>query len=358
MNILVVTPRYNITGVPLAQARFAAALAERGHQVTLMIGRCDRDIPVPQVPGVEVIELGSAQVRDMLWPLRRYLRNARPDVVFSAEDHLNCMVAAAALLARSRTRISGSSRVPPFDTYSHRWFTKRWALKQVMRALAWRIDVLTCVSQDMVDLYGEWFPGMGHQCVYNIVDLPAARERMAEPLDDPWFSDGGPIPIVAAGSLAPYKGFADLIRAIALVPEVRLIILGEGSQRAELEALIAQLGLQDRVRLHGRVANPLKYFARARIYALSSYAEGMPNVLVEAMLCGCTPVATDCRTGPRELLHDGRFGYLATVGDPTSIAAALRAAMADPIPPELLAEAVRPFEQNRVIDRHFALLGL
>jgi len=358
LKILVVTPRYAISGVPLAQARFAAALAERGHDVTFMVGNCDADLTVPAAPGVTTLVLGAGQVRGTIGPLVRHLRRAQPEVVFSAEDHLNCTVLAAALLAGSKARISGSSRVTPFDTYSSKPFTKRWVLKQAMRTLAPRAQALTCVSQDMVAQYRTLFPRMGHVCVYNIVDSPAARARMGESVDDPWFADGLPPPIVAAGSLAPWKGFADLIRAMPKVPEARLLILGEGSERPALEALVAQLGLGERVRLPGRVDNPLRYFARARVSALSSHVEGMPNVLVEAMMCGCTPVATDCPTGPRELLQGGRYGYLAKVGDPESIAAALREALARPIAPELLAEAVEPFEQTCVIRRHFELLGL
>ncbi|HEY6964473.1 MAG TPA: glycosyltransferase [Erythrobacter sp.] len=358
MRILVVTPRHAISGVPLAQARFAAALAERGHDVTFMIGRCDPDLTPPAPAGVTTRVIGAAQVRGMIGPLMRHLRREQPEVVFCAEDHLTCTVLAAALLTGSKARISGSSRVTPFDTYSSTPFTKRWVLKQVMRALAPRAQALTCVSQDMVEQYRTLFPRMGHVCVYNIVATPDARARMAEPVDDPWLVDGLPPPVIAAGSLAPWKGFADLIRAMALVPEARLLILGEGPERAALEALVTELGLENRVRLPGRVDNPLRYFARARVSALSSHVEGMPNVLVEAMMCGCTPVATDCPTGPRELLQGGRYGYLAKVGDPASIAAALREALAHPIAPDVLAEAVAPFEQDRVIRRHFELLGL
>lgn len=358
MKILVITPRYAISGVPLAQARFAGALAARGHAVTFMVGNCDPDLAVPPAPGVTTCVLGAGQARGMFGPLVRHLRQEQPDVIFSAEDHLNCIVLAAALLAGSKARISGSSRVTPFDTYSSTPLTKRWVLKQAMRVLAPRAQALTCVSQDMVAQYRTLFPHMGHACVYNIVDTPAARARMAEPVDDPWFTDGLPPPVIAAGSLAPWKGFGDLIRAMPHVPEARLLILGEGSERIALEALVAQLGLEQRVRLPGRVDNPLRYFARARVSALSSHVEGMPNVLVEAMMCGCTPVATDCPTGPRELLQGGRYGYLAKVGDPASIGAALKQALAQPIAPGLLAEAVQPFAQDAVIRRHFELLGM
>jgi glycosyltransferase involved in cell wall biosynthesis len=361
-KILVVIARYSVSGVPLAQARFAAALAAAGHTVDFLVGYCPPDLSIPDIPGVRKLVLRHSQVRGMVPALWRYLRREKPDVVFSAEDHLNCAVLAAALASGSKAKVSGSSRVTPFDTYSNKVLSKRWLLKSAMRALAWRADALTCVSQDMVAQYQTVLPGMGHRCVYNIVAQPGASDRMAEPVDDPWFADGLRPPILAAGSLVPWKGFADLIRAVGLLQGraagARLLILGDGPLRDELLNLIEELGLHDRVRLAGRVQNPLKYFARARVFALSSHVEGMPNVLVEAMMCGCTPVSTDCPTGPRELLQEGRFGYLVRTGDPSSIAEGLQAALQQPIAPELLAEAIRPFEQDAVIARHFALLGL
>ncbi|WP_230772515.1 glycosyltransferase [Sphingomonas sp. Leaf4] len=363
LRIAVVTPRYAVSGVPLAQRRFAAALAEAGHRIDLIIGNCDADLSVPPAPGVTIHVLGKPQVRGMVVPLCRYLRRTKPDAVFSAEDHLNTFLLAAAIVTGSRAKISGSSRVTPFDTYSNRPFTKRWVLKWAARAVAWRADALTCVSQDMVGQYRTIFgPATKHVCVYNIVDQPAVRALAAEPVDDPWFRDRSVPLVVAAGTLAPWKGFVDLIDAMAVLRDrgkaARLVILGEGASRGELEALVATRGLAERVRLPGRVANPLKYFAHADVFALSSHVEGMPNVLVEAMLAGCTPVSTDCPTGPGELLQGGRYGYLVPVADPPALADGILAAIDRPIAPAVLAEAVAPFAQDRVIARHFALLGL
>ncbi len=86
--------------------------------------------------------------------------------------------------------------------------------------------------------------------------------------------------------------------------------------------------------------------------------DGLPNVLVEAMLCGCTPVSTDCPTGPREVLQEGRYGYLVPMRDPEAMAAAIQRALDNPIPAALLAEAVKPFAEDAVIRRHFEVLGL
>lgn len=366
-RICVITPRFTISGVPLAQLRFARALAEAGHAVDLVVGYVPDGYAVPAVEGVRLLVLDTPKVRAMVVPLWRYLRGERPDIVFAAEDHLTVLVLFTALLAGSRAKISGSSRVTPFDTYSTTPLTKRWLLKQAMRALAWRADALTCVSQDMVLQYRTVFRNAPHVCVYNIVDDPASRARMLEPLDDPafvdrWFVDKRKPVVVAAGMLAPWKGFEELIAAFALLRtrgrDARLVILGEGPDRAKLEAQVAALDLADRVRLPGHAANPLKYFARADVFALSSRVEGMPNVLVEAMMCGCTVVATDCPTGPRELLQGGRFGYLVAPRDPAALADGIAAALDRPIAPAVTAEAIRPFHRQAVLDRHFAILGL
>jgi glycosyltransferase involved in cell wall biosynthesis len=231
----------------------------------------------------------------------------------------------------------------------------------MMRAVMWRADALTCVSQDMVDQYRTVFDSAPHVCVYNIVDDSSSRRRLQEPVDDPWFLGNDCPVLVAAGRLAPWKGFSDLIQAIKVLSatrRVKLLILGDGPLRAELQSQIQALGLQDVVRLKGYVDNPLSYFAQAGVFVLSSHVEGLPNVLVEAMMCGCTPVATDCPTGPREVLQEGRFGYLVPVRDPIALAAGIAQALDAPISRQLLDAAIVPFEEAAVIARHFEVLGL
>ncbi len=169
-RILVVTPRYVLSGVALAQTRFARSLALQGHDVTLMIGHVDPKLELPEQEGVKNIVIGSERTLGMAQGVYRYLRDQKPDIVFSAEDHLNVLVLMMAILARSNAKISASSRVTPFDTYSNRPLTKRWVLKKLARATAWRADALTCVSEEMVGQYRAVFPRGKHQRVYNIVD--------------------------------------------------------------------------------------------------------------------------------------------------------------------------------------------
>lgn len=361
MRICVVTPLYAIAGVPLAQIRLARSLADQCHEVDFLIGRIDSQYQFPDVPGVKVFKLSRQNVRSMFFPLWSYLRTAKPDLVFSAEDHLNSIVLLAAIVSHSKAKISCSSRVTPFDTYSSVPFSKRWVLKQLMRAVMWRADALTCVSKDMVEQYRTVFDSPPHVCVYNIVDDKSSRLKIQEPVEHEWLLHKNCPVLVAAGRLAPWKGFADLIRAMKVLSRkrrVKLLILGDGPLRPELEALIVELGLKEVVCLLGYVANPLKFFSRADVFVLSSHVEGLPNVLVEAMMCGCTPVSTDCPTGPREVLENGKYGYLVPMRDPTAMAAGIEQALDSPISKDLLAKAVTPFEEGAVIKRHFEVLGM
>ena len=361
MKICVVTPRFAVAGVPLAQLRLARALANLGHTVDLVVGYVDPQFSFPEVKNVRVQLWTQQRVRGMFLPFLRYLKMEKPDVVFSAEDHLNAIVLLAALCSGSKVKVSCSSRVTPFDTYSDVPLTKRWILKQLMHALTWRADAMTCVSKDMVVQYQSVFTGSPHICVYNIVDDKLSRLKMYEPVEHVWFKFKNVPVLVAAGRLAAWKGFGDLIYAMKILTQsrpVRLLILGDGPLRTELQNLINDLDLSDVVSLLGYVENPLKYFARADVFVLSSHVEGLPNVLVEAIMCGCTAVATDCPTGPREVLQDGKYGYLVPMHDPIAMAAGIEQALDRPISAELLCEAIRPFQEDSVLKRHFQVLGL
>lgn len=358
LKIAVVTARYSITGVPLAQLRLAEAWRRGGAAVETLFGEIG-----PEHANMRerrgVIDLAATRALYMLPKLMRYFRQQKPDIVFSAEDHLNVIVLLAAILVGSRARICCSSRVTPFDTYGRGGLIKRLTLKWMMKAVMWRASLLTCVSKDMVGQYRQVFGERGHVCVYNIVDKEHATALMDTPVFHPWFESAQTKVVIAAGSLEPWKGFGDLVRCMTIVQDrAKLLILGEGSERPQLEELIRVLGLSQRVQLLGQVDNPLAHFSKAHVFALSSRLEGMPNVLVEAMMCGCTPVAMDCPTGPRELLADSQHGHLVALGDWEAMGAAINKAIDSPAPPEWLDTVVAPFAERTVIACYSSLLGL
>ena len=169
--------------------------------------------------------------------------------------------------------------------------------------------------------------------IYNAVitsDLPA---RMAAIPAHPWLTDATVPLIVAAGRLADQKDYPTLLRAFARVTALRkcrLIILGEGKLRKDLERLGKELGIHDRVSLPGWVDNPFVFMARASLFVLSSKYEGLPGSLVQALACGSPCVSTDCPAGPREILQGGTLGPLVPVGDEVALADAMEQVLSHP----------------------------
>jgi glycosyltransferase involved in cell wall biosynthesis len=151
--------------------------------------------------------------------------------------------------------------------------------------------------------------------------------------------------VLAIGRLEPQKGFDVLLRAFSTMsarhPDWRLAILGEGSSRAPLEALARELGIAARVVLPGRTPDPRPFLQSAAIFVLSSRFEGFPNALAEAMASGVAVIATDCPTGPRELVQPDASGLLVPTDDVAGMADALERLAADPGLRHRLGEAAR-----------------
>jgi GalNAc-alpha-(1->4)-GalNAc-alpha-(1->3)-diNAcBac-PP-undecaprenol alpha-1,4-N-acetyl-D-galactosaminyltransferase len=162
----------------------------------------------------------------------------------------------------------------------------------------------------------------------NPVALPESDQ-----LDSQIFSDDRHL--LAIGKLIPQKGFDLAIRAFAQVceqhPEWTFSIFGEGEMRGELEDLCVQLRLEERVYLPGVVKNIDAQLRRADIFMLSSRFEGFPVTLCEAMACGVPVIATDCLSGPREIVHNGRDGLLVVPENVDALAVGLDILMSDPV---------------------------
>jgi glycosyltransferase involved in cell wall biosynthesis len=292
--------------------------------------------------------------------LSAYLRRARPDVLISALEHAHVATVAAVKLARLPIPLvmavqcvsspNGGSLVD--------WRSRR--VKRLVR-LAYR-----CASAVVADSHGTaeqlvtslGVPQQLVHTIYNPVITPRMMELAKLPVDHPFYRDGSPPVILGVGSLSPVKDFATLIRAFALVRQdtaCRLIILGNGDQRSALEGLVQELGVAQDVSMPGFAKNPYAHMAKASLFALSSQRESMSLVLVEALALGLPVVATNCEFGPREILQNGRYGRLAPVGDPRSLADAMRCALLEPrqvIPSEVL----RPFEFDVAVDQYADLV--
>ena len=168
--------------------------------------------------------------------------------------------------------------------------------------------------------------------------------------------------LIAAGKLAKWKGFDYLLRACKELKNkkinFKLIILGDGPEKKNLNELSKELKIDNNVNFLGYVKNPLKYFKKSDIFILSSLVEGMPNVLIEAMMCDCTIVSTDCETGPKEILHSGKYGYLVPTKNEKELANGIIQAILKPIGINKYKEIIKLFSEDEVLKKHFINLKI
>ena len=155
------------------------------------------------------------------------------------------------------------------------------------------------------------------------------------------------------------KDQATLLRAFAGVIRsrpARLVVLGVGPEREKLLELAKSLNVSQLMDLPGFEVNPFAYMSKSKVFVLSSRYEGFPNVLVQAMACGTPVVSTDCRSGPREILEDGRWGHLVPVGDWRTMSEAILGTLDNPVPSDRLIARASDFSADASIDLYLEVL--
>lgn len=267
--------------------------------------------------------------------LRNYLKEARPDVVLSALTYTNLIALWAKSLAGDSTPVVVSERIAlsvhTENEAGQRGWRWRYILPVVSHAYRQSNGIVAVSDSVASDLNkSTQISRTAIKTIYNPVVDKSLYEMADEPLDHPWFRPEAAPLILAAGRLISQKDFRTLIHAFALVRskrQARLVILGEGRLRSELESLVKELGIEADVELPGFVDNPYKYMSRASVFALTSLYEGLPGVLTQALACGCPVVSTDCPGGSAEILEHGRYGRLVPVGDPQAVADAINSTL-------------------------------
>jgi glycosyltransferase involved in cell wall biosynthesis len=312
--------------------KLAGELRRRGTEVDFFLARREGPLLADVPAGCEVFAGSGLGIRQKFGPLVRYLRARRPQAIISAMDPSN-VAGVARLAARVPARVVMALQ----NTLSEEMrlgAVRRARLFRVARHLFRLADDIVGVSEGVAADAATLVPFARQKL--RVIPNPVVSDDLVvksrEPVDHSWLGGGVPV-VLAVGRLHTQKDFPTLLRAFRRVRDARparLIILGEGELRPDLEAEIARLGLADDVALPGFVANPWAWLAKADLFCLSSVWEGLPTVVIEALAVGTPVVATDCPHGPREILEGGRFGTLVPVGDAAALGGALLAALDAP----------------------------
>jgi GalNAc-alpha-(1->4)-GalNAc-alpha-(1->3)-diNAcBac-PP-undecaprenol alpha-1,4-N-acetyl-D-galactosaminyltransferase len=308
----------------------AKGLTALGHRVSVVtiFGKDHDFYPLPDGVDRVALDLGKTTRGPIekittsvkrISAIRRALRRIRPDVVLSFMPETNVLV----LLASTRLKLPVI--VTEHNDPRRRRIKRPW---RFLRRICYRrASRLVSVSAGVDDCF-PWLPEAKRAVIYNPICLAEVRSEAGKPL--PFDS---PRTVIAVGRLEPQKGFDLLVDAFARVaadfPLWGLLILGEGSERPRLQSLIATRRMTARARLPGTLGNPFPTLKKADLFVLSSRYEGFGIALVEAMACGVAAIATDCRSGPGEIVRHGVDGILVPPEDVDALAAAMADLMAD-----------------------------
>jgi glycosyltransferase involved in cell wall biosynthesis len=348
-------------GVERIILTLAEGLVSLGCAVDLLLvkarGLKTRDIP----PGVSVTRLNAAHTLTSLPPLVSYLRKRRPDGLLTAKDRANQVALLARSMARVPTRLVVRMGTTTSTALGNVGWLKKIAWNLPIRLLYPMADGVVAVSHGVA----EDLAAITHLPLerFTVIPNPVVSGRLtrmaAEPVSHPWFQGAEPPVFLGAGRLTRQKDFPTLLRAFAAVRKTlpsRLVILGEGSHRSALLELAESLGVHRDVDLPGFVENPYPLMAKASVFVLSSLWEGSPNVLTETMALGTPVVATDCPSGPREILGKGLYGPLVPLGDASAMARAMKQTLLNPPPREILVRAVDEYRVERSCRRYLDIL--
>ena len=335
-NILICMHDFSRGGTERIAIGLSANWAAAGREVTILCGNEQGGLRDMVDPRVKVVAVTPAIRRGWLsrWRLgramARHLEKLKPDVIF-LPGNFHLLLAPA--LARAGAAIVLKVSNPPLPQGQSnaigRFLFRRWA-----RA----VDGFAALTAGFAREVAELAPGKPVRLLHDPVYLHASSAQRVAP-STVWR-------ILWAGRLEPQKDFALALQTLAaLARPAHLTMLGDGSLRREADAMIARLGLADRVTCAGHVPNIDPYLADADVLLMTSHYEGQPAVVGEALANGVPVVSTNCSTALYEIMEIPEAGKIVGTRDPADLAAALAAVCNAPRPTrEVLARLVAPFE--------------
>jgi len=309
---------------------------------------------------IRIINLNSNRAFYSIYPLIKYLRKNRPKVLISTLNHVNIVALISVFISFTKTKIFIRS-VNTFSMNLKSLSKSKEMIQRFSALILYRFadNIISNSMQSADDLAKTLKLNRKKiKVIYNPTITPNIYKKMEEYISHPWLNSKQ-ITIIGVGRLEKVKNFTNLIRAVKILKnkiDAKLIILGEGSERKNLEKLIKNLNLKNSVKLMGFQQNPYSFIYRSNLFVLSSDSEGLPNALIEAMACGTPVVSTNCPSGPSEILENGKYGKLVPVNNPEALAEAIIETLNNPIESSILQERASFFSVKRSAEKYLNLI--
>ena len=274
-------------------------------------------------------------IPNLAWKLHRHIKLAKPDLVVSFLYRADFVNVLASFFHTIPTIVS--ERVNASSTYNNSSLNaiiNKFLIKTLYPKANMIVNVSEGTKDDLVENFG--IKEKKQVVIYNPYDIKKITQLSQA---DCTLSSAKKDTIVVVSRFRPIKNIAMILRAFSRGEDCHhLVLVGDGSDEEMLHRLVYELNIEDRVTFIGASDNPYKYMANAALYISASRSEGFPNAMVEAMICGCAIISTDCPSGPREILakeqhHDNQlqsgyekteFGILVAVDDEDALVEAMQ----------------------------------
>ena len=363
ISISIFLPNLRAGGAERLAVNLANDWIKRGFNVEFVLMNIEGELLALINPRINLVSLNVNRIRKVIVPLRKYIRNKKPDIIWANMWPLTSVAVIAWLLAFRQGKIFLTDHNHlSLSCVRELGVSRRWLGNSIRRTYIFATGVTSVsngVASDLSQLSG--FQVKQIKVIYNPAAIGVSSERLPKGQSELLWGKDFDYHILAVGSLKAQKNHTMLLRAFAkltLSINAKLTILGEGQLRLELENIIKELKLQDRVSLPGFYNDPYPFFRSADLFILSSDWEGFGNVIVEALECGVPVVSTDCLSGPAEILENGRYGRLVPVGDFESLSVAMQLSLTETHNHDALIRRAKDFSIEIISEEYLGFFGV
>lgn len=358
-HISFLLPDLRAGGAEKVALLLANEFIKQGYSVDMVLCTAHGEFLYALDKNIQVFDLNALSLRHIFKALVVYLKEQKPDVFIPMMWPLTVV----GVVAFKATRLTGQSITSDHTTFSQspimkrrlmRWFFK-CSVPLVYPLAEGRLAVSNGVAEDLAVLGRLKRDSI--KVIYNPISLDT-KYFTKEQSEQAWQDFSGK-KIVAVGALKWAKDYPSLLKAFALLlqkEQAMLSIVGQGDLLSELEALTKRLGIDKHVYFVGFSDMPYAWMASADLLVLSSHYEGFGNVLVEAMSVGTPVVSTDCKSGPREILCDGKYGKLVPIGDIEALAEAMFDSLQEEHEVEALKLCAASFSVDKIAEQYLDVM--
>lgn len=369
MKIVVAVPFLSNGGGERALFNLAVYFNSIGHSVTI-IASCSimyNNMQVP--PGIKLFTLGNNEPLTntaFIYTAKKIspiLKDIEPDIVLSTSDYLNIGLLIVKKIINGKFKIIVSHQYHTSSLLKELPFKNKLFIQLLQKIIAKQSNAVVCCSQGVADDYLTRYNILRKKNKLHVIYNPIYEEQIIikaqENVSGNYFKNDT-YNIITVARFVPQKNLETLIRAFGIFIKKnhlsKLFIVGKGPDEHKLKTLANSLDLTDSVVFLGYQENPYAFVAQSNLFVLSSIYEGFGNVLVEAMAVGTNVVATNCPSGPSEIIENGKYGYLSQVGNATMLAQKIEQALANPLPKEVLINRAKEFSIQKSGDQYLCLM--